>query len=430
MCPPRPHSDRPRGWRQLLRRSSHYDPSEFAPVLSWPPARARACAPPAEGPAPVCGRPMVAWPILAAREAGAGRIAAIVSPDHDLSAGAARRDRDHRPARARRHRRRLRAALPLIAEAETVLVLSGDLPLVSAEMIAGLLAAHAARGAAATVMTTELDDPGSYGRVVRAADGEIERIVEAKAAGDATPEELAIKEINAGTYAFEPARSPRRSPASPTTTPRASTTCPTSCRRSARPATRSPPTSPPTRGEPRGQRPRRPRRGRGRGAPPDPRGATCSPASRSSTPARPGSTPTSRSPPTPGSSPAPPCAARPRRRRHHGRAADDADRLPARRARRRCPTPTWSSARSPTAARSAPSPTCGRAPARRGRQGGHLRRDQELADRRRRQGPAPLLHRRRRRGRRAQPRRRHDHRQLRRIQQAPHQDRQERADRR
>ena len=36
---------------------------------------------------PVCGRPMVAWPILAAREAGAGRIAAIVSPDHDISAG-------------------------------------------------------------------------------------------------------------------------------------------------------------------------------------------------------------------------------------------------------------------------------------------------------------------------------------------------------
>ena len=36
---------------------------------------------------PVCGRPMVAWPILAAREAGAGRVAAIVSPGHDISAG-------------------------------------------------------------------------------------------------------------------------------------------------------------------------------------------------------------------------------------------------------------------------------------------------------------------------------------------------------
>src|SRR3954451_19785222 len=36
---------------------------------------------------PVCGRPMVAWPIRAAREAGSGRVAAIVSPEHDLSAG-------------------------------------------------------------------------------------------------------------------------------------------------------------------------------------------------------------------------------------------------------------------------------------------------------------------------------------------------------
>ena len=51
-------------------------------------------------------------------------------------------------------------------------------------------------------MTTEMEDPGSYGRIVRSADGDIERIVEAKSPGDATPEELAIKEVNAGTYAF------------------------------------------------------------------------------------------------------------------------------------------------------------------------------------------------------------------------------------
>ena len=51
-------------------------------------------------------------------------------------------------------------------------------------------------------MTTEMDDPGSYGRIVRGPDGDIERIVEAKTAGDATEEELAIKEVNAGTYAF------------------------------------------------------------------------------------------------------------------------------------------------------------------------------------------------------------------------------------
>ena len=55
---------------------------------------------------PVCGRPMVAWPILAAREAGAGRVAAIVSPGRDISPGLPAGRRDGRPARGRRHRRR------------------------------------------------------------------------------------------------------------------------------------------------------------------------------------------------------------------------------------------------------------------------------------------------------------------------------------
>ena len=99
----------------------------------------------------------------------------------------------------------IRAALPLIEQSETVLVLSGDVPLISAATIAGLLEAHAASAAAATMLTIELDDPGSYGRVVRADSGEVERVVEAKAAGDADPEQLAIREINAGTYVFDAA---------------------------------------------------------------------------------------------------------------------------------------------------------------------------------------------------------------------------------
>ena len=53
------------------------------------------------------------------------------------------------------------------------------------------------------MLTIELEDPGSYGRVVRGDGGEVERVVEAKAAGDAGADELAIREINAGTYAFD-----------------------------------------------------------------------------------------------------------------------------------------------------------------------------------------------------------------------------------
>ena len=55
------------------------------------------------------------------------------------------------------------------------------------------------------MLTIELDDPGSYGRVVRDGEGGVERVVEAKAGGDADADELAIREVNAGTYVFDAA---------------------------------------------------------------------------------------------------------------------------------------------------------------------------------------------------------------------------------
>jgi bifunctional UDP-N-acetylglucosamine pyrophosphorylase/glucosamine-1-phosphate N-acetyltransferase len=153
---------------------------------------------------PVCGRPMVAWPIEAAREAtGAEWIVAIDSPKQNSVPGLPDKVRIVTQPEPNGTGGAIRAALPLIEEAETVLVLSGDVPLISAETISGLLAAHESSGAAATMLTIELDEPGSYGRVVRDAEGGVERVVEAKAAGDATPEQLAIREINAGTYVFQ-----------------------------------------------------------------------------------------------------------------------------------------------------------------------------------------------------------------------------------
>jgi bifunctional UDP-N-acetylglucosamine pyrophosphorylase / glucosamine-1-phosphate N-acetyltransferase len=154
---------------------------------------------------PVCGRAMVAWPILAAREAGAGRVATIVSPGRDISAGLPDGVETVVQPESDGTGGAVRAALSLIEQSETVLVLSGDHPLLSAETISSLLEAHAASDAAATMLTIELDDPGSYGRVVHAPSGEVERVVEAKAAGDADPKQLAIREINAGTYVFDAA---------------------------------------------------------------------------------------------------------------------------------------------------------------------------------------------------------------------------------
>ena len=93
---------------------------------------------------PVCGRAMVAWPVIAAREAGAGRVAAIVSPGRDLSAGLPEGVETIEQPQADGTGGAIRAALPLIEEsgAETVLVLSGDVPLISTETISGLLGAH------------------------------------------------------------------------------------------------------------------------------------------------------------------------------------------------------------------------------------------------------------------------------------------------
>ncbi len=154
---------------------------------------------------PVCGRPMVAWPILAAREVGAGTVAAIVSPGRDISAGLPDGVETVVQPEPDGTGGAIRAALELIEASETVLVLSGDVPLLSAEVMAGLLEAHASSGAAATMLTIELDDPASYGRVVRGPGDEVERVVEAKTVGDASPEQLAIREINAGTYVFSAA---------------------------------------------------------------------------------------------------------------------------------------------------------------------------------------------------------------------------------
>ena len=86
----------------------------------------------------------------------------------------------------------------------TVVVTAADVPLLDATTLTELLATHTAdEGAAVTVLTTAVADPTGYGRVLRTQDGQVTQIVEQK---DATPEQLAITEINSGVYAFDHAR--------------------------------------------------------------------------------------------------------------------------------------------------------------------------------------------------------------------------------
>jgi bifunctional UDP-N-acetylglucosamine pyrophosphorylase/glucosamine-1-phosphate N-acetyltransferase len=81
----------------------------------------------------------------------------------------------------------------------TVLLLSGDVPLLTGRTLAALVAHHRAAGAAATVATAAVERPFGYGRIVR-HDGRIVRIVEER---DASPAERDIREINSGIYAFD-----------------------------------------------------------------------------------------------------------------------------------------------------------------------------------------------------------------------------------
>jgi bifunctional UDP-N-acetylglucosamine pyrophosphorylase / glucosamine-1-phosphate N-acetyltransferase len=152
---------------------------------------------------PVCGRPMVAWPVIAAREAGAERVAVIVAPDRDLASGLPPDTETVVQPETDGTGGAVRAAHDIVRASGTVIVLSGDHPLISAQIIHGLLETHRAGSAAATVMTVELEDPGAYGRIVRDAAGDIERIVETKDPSQVSPDELAIREINTGTYVFE-----------------------------------------------------------------------------------------------------------------------------------------------------------------------------------------------------------------------------------
>lgn len=82
----------------------------------------------------------------------------------------------------------------------TVIVTMGDVPLLSSETISELTRVHVTAGAAVTVITSVLPDAQSYGRIVRDADGNVERIVEFK---DATEAERGIREINSGIWAFD-----------------------------------------------------------------------------------------------------------------------------------------------------------------------------------------------------------------------------------
>jgi bifunctional UDP-N-acetylglucosamine pyrophosphorylase / glucosamine-1-phosphate N-acetyltransferase len=150
---------------------------------------------------PLLGRRLVDWVAEAARPLGPDPLVVVTAPAHaDAFEGVEVAVQEE----ARGTGDALNAArASLDGYLGDVLVLAGDAPLLQPETLAGLLETHRSTDAAATILTFTRDDPGSYGRIVRGADGAIERIVEAT---DLTETERGIEELNSSIYVFDAAK--------------------------------------------------------------------------------------------------------------------------------------------------------------------------------------------------------------------------------
>nr|WP_159888068.1 bifunctional UDP-N-acetylglucosamine diphosphorylase/glucosamine-1-phosphate N-acetyltransferase GlmU [Paenibacillus puerhi] len=151
---------------------------------------------------PVCGKPMVGHVVSALESLQTARTVVVVG--HGAEAVQAYLGEKAEYALQEQQLGTGHAVLqakPLVGEEEGLtLVVCGDTPLISAETLEGMIKLHQERGAAATILTADIDQPKGYGRIIRDKDGFVTKIVEEK---DCTPEERLVKEINTGTYCFD-----------------------------------------------------------------------------------------------------------------------------------------------------------------------------------------------------------------------------------
>jgi len=151
----------------------------------------------------IAGRSLVGWVIDAAQSAGAERVLAVVRPGDGVAEGLPDGVQVVEQVEGEGTGAAVLAARGAVDPEGVLVVLSGDQPLVTAEQIEGLLDEHDERGALATLLTTDRVDPAGYGRIVRDDAGNVERIFETKHTEGLTREELAAREVNVGTYAFD-----------------------------------------------------------------------------------------------------------------------------------------------------------------------------------------------------------------------------------
>ncbi len=152
----------------------------------------------------VAGKPMVCYSVEVAQALGEGKPVLVIGPQSDQvrAAVGASAEFVEQPEQKGTGHAVLHARDLLQGRYDTVMVLYADMPLLRAETLSRLLARHRAAGAAITMLTVKDREAMGFGRVVRRADGSALKIVEES---EATPEELAITELNCGIYCFSAA---------------------------------------------------------------------------------------------------------------------------------------------------------------------------------------------------------------------------------
>jgi bifunctional UDP-N-acetylglucosamine pyrophosphorylase/glucosamine-1-phosphate N-acetyltransferase len=145
---------------------------------------------------PLLGRRLVDWMVEAVRPLAADPLVVVASPDSANAFAGVEVAVQPEPLGTGDALRAARASVDGAAE---VLVVSGDHPRITADLLGRLVAEHRASGAVATVLSFEPEDPRAYGRIVRDSNGRLERIVED---ADADERERAIREVSSSMYVF------------------------------------------------------------------------------------------------------------------------------------------------------------------------------------------------------------------------------------
>lgn len=152
----------------------------------------------------VMDKPMVRWAIEAAEAAGAEKVCAIVGYGADEVKAELKDEVEYAMQLEQLGTgHAVMQAKDFIGQDGDTLILCGDTPLIKGETLKNLIARHNEMGNAVTMLSTILEDPTGYGRIIRDENGEFVKNVEHK---DATEEERASKEVNSGMYLFNSAQ--------------------------------------------------------------------------------------------------------------------------------------------------------------------------------------------------------------------------------